>query len=591
MSHSNSYEFWFRFRRFSLWVFVCCLFFLFFGQALFFFTYPLLTYADQALYLYCGRLILEGGLPYIDVFDWNPPLVMYLAMIPVLAAKVLQAIFSNSELLRYSFPFLSSLSLEILSFNLLTLACGCYSALLSMFLFYRYKGAVSLWLRMPMLFLFGFYFCGQNYSFGEREHLHFGLILPLLVLRLLRLHGKNISSQHSLAAALPASLTLLFKPQFLLAYCAFEVILSLQEFRPQSLQSQQAEVSESQPKAQLKSQPESQPKAQLKSQPESQFKSQLKSLLGKLALFVPLRLRFYRQPEIYCLLVMVLGYLGWFFFLFPADARTCYLQEILPMYDSAYGFSRRAFLLLFRADSLILQSVSISFAGLFLGLVLSRRSVFAAALTAFLAVSLVNYFYGNQVWLYRLVPCEGAAFLVLGEAFYLYGVSVSRRSRGRLMALSLVYMLFAAFFCAQSFAYAVNARKLDCSAPLDEVGGRVLGLSGRKDTVLWLGTGISPGFPAILQCGLRPGSRYAYSVLAQVNHAMSISPANRAHFEPLFRKMLAQYKSYILEKKPRLIVLQTNPMQAFLKQGEIDLTAFGYREAEVYGEYSFFVLK
>lgn len=579
MSHSNSYEFWFRFRRFSLWAFVCCLLFLFFWQALFFFTYPLLTYADQALYLHCGRLILEGGVPYRDVFDWNPPLVMYLAMFPVLAAKVLHAIFLNSELLRYSFPFLSSISLEILSFNLLTLTCGCYSALLSMFLLYRYKGLLSLWLRMPMLFLFGFYFCGQNYSFGEREHLHFGLILPLLVLRLLRLQGKKISIQHSLAAALPAALTLLLKPQFLLAYCAFEVILSLQEFRPQSLQRQRAEDSESQPESQFNS------------QPESQFNSQPKSLQEKLALSISPCLRFYRQPEIYCLLALALGYLGWFFFLFPADARTCYLQEILPMYDSAYGFSRRAFLLLFRADSLILQSVSISFAGLFLGLVLSRRSAFAAALTAFLAVSLVNYFYGNQVWLYRLVPCEGAAVLVLGEAIYLFGFSLSRQSRGRLMAHSLVYMLFAAFFCAQSFAYALNARKLDCSAMVDEVGGRVLGLSGRKDTVLWLGTGISPGFPAILQCGLRPGSRYAYSVLAQVNHAMSISPANRAHFEPLFRKMLAQYKSYILEKKPRLIVLQTNPMQAFLKQGEIDLTAFGYREAEVYGEYSFFVLK
>lgn len=572
MSQIESSALWRRFTKVSLVVFALCLLLLFFGKFLFFLSYPLLTYADQAFYLQCGKIILAGGVPYRDVFDWNPPLIMYLAVIPILVSSCFRAYFANSDLLVFLSPLLCGFTSDIFFFNLVTLACGCYAVFLSIFLLYRYKGFVSLLLRMPMLILFVFYFCMQSYSFGEREHLHFGLVLPLFVLRLLRLQGKKISIRHSVLAALPASLTLLFKPQFLLAYCAFEATLALQAI------SGRHRHEPNRPESRQEAEPAS---AALLSRLLSSFYA------GKLA-------SFYRQPEFFCLLAVTLLYAGWFFFVFPTDARTCFLQEILPLYDSAYGFSRRAALLLFRADNLILQSVSISFAGLFLGLLLSRSSAFAAALSAFLAVSLWNYFYGNQVWLYRLVPSEGAAFLVLGEGIYLGSLVVLGRFRaGRLMALALVYLLVALFFCAQSFTQSVNARKLDCSAPLDEVGIRMIdfhSLIGRKDSeILWLGTGISPGFPAILQLEGRPGSRYVYSILAQVSHAMSLSPANRQRFEPVFRGMLAEYKRYIVKKKPKLIVVQRNPMQAFLNQGGIDLAAFGYREVEGCKEYGFFV--
>ncbi|MBX9939171.1 MAG: hypothetical protein K2Y32_07965 [Candidatus Obscuribacterales bacterium] len=572
MSQVESSTLWFRFTKVSLVVFVLCLLLLFFGKFLFFLSYPLLTYADQAFYLQCGKIIMAGGVPYRDVFDWNPPLIMYLAVIPILLSSCFRAYFANNDLLVFLSPLLCGFTSDIFFFNLVTLACGCYAVFLSMFLLYRYKGFVSLLLRMPMLILFIFYFCMQSYSFGEREHLHFGLVLPLFVLRLLRLQGKKISILHSVLAALPASLTLLFKPQFLLAYCAFEATLALQAV------SGRFRYDPNTPASRQKGEPAS-----------GAFLSRLLS-----SLYVRKLVSFYRQPEFYCLLAVTLLYAGWFFFVFPPDARTCFLQEILPLYDSAYGFSRRAVLLLFRADNLILQSVSISFAGLFLGLLLSRSSAFAAALSAFLAVSLLNFFYGNQVWLYRLVPSEGAAFLVLGEGIYLFSLVVLGRFRaGRIMALALVYMLIAFFFCAQTFTQSVNARRLDCSAPLEEVSNSMMiiyrPVSGKDNEILWFGTGISPGFPAILQLEGRPGSRYVYSILAQVSHAMSLSPANRRRFEPVFRRMLAEYKRYIVEKKPKLIVVQRNPMQAFLNQGGIDLAALGYREVEVYKEYSFFV--
>ena len=42
---------------------------------------------DCAIYLDCAQRILAGQLPYVDFWDPNPPLIMYLSVPPVLLAK------------------------------------------------------------------------------------------------------------------------------------------------------------------------------------------------------------------------------------------------------------------------------------------------------------------------------------------------------------------------------------------------------------------------------------------------------------------------------------------------------------------------
>jgi hypothetical protein len=46
--------------------------------------HPLRIGWDPALHLQCAQLIAGGGLPYVDMFDVNPPLIWYLDILPSL---------------------------------------------------------------------------------------------------------------------------------------------------------------------------------------------------------------------------------------------------------------------------------------------------------------------------------------------------------------------------------------------------------------------------------------------------------------------------------------------------------------------------
>src|SRR5262249_44547895 len=41
---------------------------------------------DCAMYLQSGQMLLDGAVPYVDVVEINPPLIMYLNVLPALAA-------------------------------------------------------------------------------------------------------------------------------------------------------------------------------------------------------------------------------------------------------------------------------------------------------------------------------------------------------------------------------------------------------------------------------------------------------------------------------------------------------------------------
>ncbi|MGE5532346.1 MAG: hypothetical protein ACM3VW_09545 [Bacteroidota bacterium] len=44
---------------------------------------------DSAQHLQIGQMILHGAVPFIDVYDTNPPLIMYLSAIPAGIAQAL----------------------------------------------------------------------------------------------------------------------------------------------------------------------------------------------------------------------------------------------------------------------------------------------------------------------------------------------------------------------------------------------------------------------------------------------------------------------------------------------------------------------
>ncbi len=160
---------------------------------------------DIAWYLYAGRQILAGKRLYVDVLENNPPLICFLNEIP----NWISAVFHwDVKLVWMAFA----------SF------CVVVPAVLSLYLLDRLE-IVTGWLRA----LTGFVLvvaCVVPFAdnaFGERDHLAFAALLPLIFLFANRMAGKQLS----LAVVLPASgyvgLFLALKPYFLIpwALCLF----------------------------------------------------------------------------------------------------------------------------------------------------------------------------------------------------------------------------------------------------------------------------------------------------------------------------------------------------------------------------------
>ncbi len=173
------------------------------------FIYPMNIGLDQAMYLYSGKLILAGQVPFVDFFDINPPPIMYLSAIVVWLSKLLEI----HEILMFKF-FLIVIILIFIYF-------------LNQFFTKIYSGSKSL-LLISLIFL-----AFSNHTIvgtiGQRDFLFtLGLIL-YLILRYYRLEfpGAIVSKSRSIFVAVFFSITMCFKPFFLFHFILTELYLYL----------------------------------------------------------------------------------------------------------------------------------------------------------------------------------------------------------------------------------------------------------------------------------------------------------------------------------------------------------------------------
>lgn len=159
---------------------------------------------DCAYLLRSGQVVAEGGLPFRDFVDPNPPLIMYLMAVPAWLARVLGI---------HAFS----------GFNLFIIAlAGASLAASRRFL----KGAPEPlrsrrdWLLLPYaLFHLALAYHGE---FGQREHLFVLLATPAILCRWLRWEGATVSSTLAALAGFGAGIGVLIKPHFLLVPLALE---------------------------------------------------------------------------------------------------------------------------------------------------------------------------------------------------------------------------------------------------------------------------------------------------------------------------------------------------------------------------------
>lgn len=171
---------------------------------------------DVAMYLQCGRLILDGQTIYVDFFDLNPPLVFFISVLPAALAKI-----SGWPLLLCG-----------------NIACGALSIFSLLFSAVILKSAGAVFdsrLRAALLLAQAIIAAFVTYDFGQREHLLMLVWLPFFFLRFGRVNGVQFPTALALPVGFLAGLGICFKPYFLLLPALLELSLLLVRRSPKNI--------------------------------------------------------------------------------------------------------------------------------------------------------------------------------------------------------------------------------------------------------------------------------------------------------------------------------------------------------------------
>lgn len=182
-------------------------------------THPWDINHDAALYVHCGQLLLAGMRPYVDFIDLNPPLIMYLNVIPALVAKLTAA---N----------------PILCYQLFVFALLVASISGTRFVLRRARPELSesaLGLSILMWIGFSaFLFRPKEMDWGQREHLFVLLYAPSFFLRHLRWNGGKAGPLGAVMIGTTAAVGACLKPHFVLIALSVEgyQLLKSRKFAP-----------------------------------------------------------------------------------------------------------------------------------------------------------------------------------------------------------------------------------------------------------------------------------------------------------------------------------------------------------------------
>jgi len=161
---------------------------------------------DTAWLLYASDHMLRGARLYVDLVETNPPLIVWLDTIPVLAGRLLGV---------PSGPV----------YVAMTLALALGSAAWCGMLLRRILPKAPLLQRFLTLLLLAVLIPLAREDFGEREHLFLALSLPYMLLTVLRHQGDSAPRREAWAAGIAAGVGIALKPYFVVLWLALEVLV------------------------------------------------------------------------------------------------------------------------------------------------------------------------------------------------------------------------------------------------------------------------------------------------------------------------------------------------------------------------------
>jgi len=168
--------------------------------------HPLRIGWDPALHLQCAQLIVGGGLPYVDMFDVNPPLIWYLDTMPAVVAAVL------------NMPV-------TLAFNLFMLALMVLSAALCARIVLSKLPLADLIVNLALVFGLLYFNFFLGFDFGQREQIFVLLYAPFMFLRFARYQGAAIAPLEALIVGILAGIGICLKHYFLFNALCIELFL------------------------------------------------------------------------------------------------------------------------------------------------------------------------------------------------------------------------------------------------------------------------------------------------------------------------------------------------------------------------------
>lgn len=171
---------------------------------------PLRTFHDNIIFLAMGRSLLGGAVPYVDFFEINFPLIMYLSIIPVVIADLLAV---------------NPVPVSVIMVYALVLG----AAGVSRFLLARYVAPFGRPLASIVTLGFALHTVSVYllYEYGQREHIFILLYFPWFLLRWIRWRDTgSVQPVHPALAVMLgvlAGIGLCIKPHYLIISAAVEL--------------------------------------------------------------------------------------------------------------------------------------------------------------------------------------------------------------------------------------------------------------------------------------------------------------------------------------------------------------------------------
>ncbi len=479
---------------------------------------PLVINLDTACILHFGRAMRDGAVPYVDFYDLNPPLTLYLHLWPAMVAN-----FLNLH--------------AIVTFKILLVCLTFLSIGLSALVLRRTFASAQCVYAAGILLcesLFGFISAAE---FGQREHMFALLFMPFFLVRWRRAEGEQPSVFLALLCGVLAGVGLCIKFYFLLIPLFLELYWLLERKR---------------------------------------FDNLLKTEMFACA-----------ASFVLCALQTAL---------LPAASKKMFYEFIVPHTVSGYaGFNADIWRAVLMKDYQDIPLLSILLCCYLIFIRKSSRLFIPYAL--WILAGYLIFVIQAKCWPYHILPlvfgiCLSGAGVVLALALKNARTLLSKSAKPpqadalderseyfvslALLAVTSVLCLFTVVGQVKNLPAVVDAlsirehepastansgltRAIDKLSASDETVALIKKYSLPGEGVLFINTGISPGYPATCQLSRPVGSRYAHlQVIAFIEYEKAHSTTNE-HTAALQKDedaVLEAVATDVEKFKPRLIFIK-----------------------------------